>query len=140
MNKRSILSLFLACFVAIPLLGTAGTAINFQNATFNSHGDFIYCGQPDYAFTDKLTVAVWIKWTTDPGAFARSKATHDEREGNYATYMAYAEHNATNVNTDEEGQFWLRTAKTGNKFEFTVENASGTKVTAVSTTKPVSGT
>ena len=136
--KKSIL-LFVIAMIA-PLTVHAENALNFMNETFNSHGDFVYCGQPTFSFTDKLTVSLWIKWTTDPGSFARSKATHDEREGYYATYIAYAEHNATDVNTDEDGQFWLRTTKTGNQFEFSVETASGTKATVASTTKPVSGT
>jgi len=132
------LAVFLLIF-SNHLSGQAGNAIYFQNLTFDSHGDFIYCGNPDYSFTNQITVAAWVKWTTNPGDFARSKATHDEREGYYATYIAYAQHGATNV-TSEHGQFWLRNTKTGNNIQFTVENAAGTKATATSSTTPVSGT
>lgn len=139
--KKNIIKITLFFLIlihfSINLFGQAGTAINFQNFTFNSHGDFIYCGQPNYGFTDKITVTAWVKWTTDPGSWAVSN--HDEREGYYATYIAYATHNTLNVTT-EHGQFWLRNAKTGNKIQFTVENASGTTATVNSSFNPTSST
>ncbi len=134
-----LLTLITSVFFLVPgnLYSQAGTAINFQNANFNSHGDFIYCGAPNYGFTDQLTVAVWIKWTTDPSSW--SVSNHDEREGQYSSYISYATHNTLNITT-EHGQFWLRNTKVSNKFEFTVENESGTKVSVTSSTKPSTGT
>ncbi len=142
---KRILFLFIICCTLLATLSTkvvaqAGNAINFQNATYNSHGDFIYCGQPNYGFTNKLTVSAWVKWTTDPSSWAvgNHNQTGDEREGSYSTYIAYATHNTLNTTT-EHGQFWLRNAKTGNKVEFTVENTSGTKATASFASNLVSG-
>ena len=138
---RKIVAAFVFSFMLFTLhgklLAQAGTAINFQNSNYNSHGDFIYCGQPNFGLTDKLTVAVWIKWTTDPKNW--SVANHDEREGQYSVYIAYATHNTLNISS-EHGQFWLRNSKTSNKIQFTVENTSGTQTTVSSTTGPNSGT
>ncbi|HPG40294.1 MAG TPA: FlgD immunoglobulin-like domain containing protein [bacterium] len=136
--------LLLICIIIITvftssnyLFAQAGTAINFQNATFNSHGDFIYCGSPAFELTNKITVTAWIKWTTDPKLW--SVANHDEREGQYSTYLAYATHNTLDITT-EHGLFWLRNTKTSNKVQFMVENSSGTKATATSSTSLSSGT
>jgi hypothetical protein len=123
--------------VSANLFGQAGSAINFQNATFESHGDFVYCGAPNYVFTNQLTVSAWIKWTVDPGNFARS-TKHGDREGYYATYIANSTHNpvlSSNA-AAEHGQFWLRNNKTANKIEFIVENTSGTQTNVTSTTLP----
>ena len=132
-----VLSFLLITFFTSNIVwGQAGNAINFQNSDFDSHGDFIYCGQPDFGFTDKLTVTAWIKWTTDPSTWAVSN--HGEREGYYSTYIAYATHNTLDV-TSEHGLFWLRNSKTANKIYFTVETVNGT-VTAISNTSPVINT
>ena len=133
--KTSIL--FFVVAMTAPLTVHAENALNFMNQTFNSHGDFVYCEQPDFGFTDKLTVSVWIKWTTDPKSWAVSN--HQEREGSYSTYIAYATHNTYDIST-EHGQFWLRNSKSQGKIEFTVENVSGTKATVTSSTAPASGT
>lgn len=133
-----IISLFvLLAYLPGNIYSQTGSAINFQNSTFNSHGDFIYCGQPNYNFTDKITVTAWIKWTTDPTNWAVSN--HQEREGYYSTYIAYATHNTSDINT-EQGQFWLRNSKTGNKIQFMVQNASGIKATVSSTINPSANT
>lgn len=140
MNKKSFIyfSLFVILVInSLDLYCQIGNALYFQNNTFNSHGDFVYCGQPNYNFTDKITVTAWIKWTIDPTNWAVQN--HEEREGYYATYIAYATHNTLNIN-NEHGQFWLRNTKTGNKIQFTVENASGIKATATSTLNPTANT
>ncbi len=127
--------LFLILFITnISLYSQSGYMMNFQNLDYMSHGDFIYCGSPDYSFTDKLTVAAWVKWTTDPQSFAVTPANH-EREGQYSTYIAYTSHNS-----EDNGQFWLRNSKTANKFEFLVQNTSGTIATATSTSNPAEDT
>ncbi len=135
--KKNIIKVILFFLYQVISFGQAGSAINFQNYTFNSHGDFIYCGQPNFGFTNQMTITAWVKWTTDPGNW--SVSNHDEREGQYATYIAYATHNTLNVST-EHGQFWLRNTKTGNKIQFTVENTSGTTATVNSTINPSANT
>jgi hypothetical protein len=133
--KTSIL--FFVIAIIAPITTHAENALNFMNETFNSHGDFVYCGQPTFGFTDKLTISVWIKWTTDPKSWAVSN--HQEREGSYSTYIAYATHNTYNTST-EHGQFWLRNSKNQGKIVFAVENATGTIASVTSSTAPSSGT
>jgi hypothetical protein len=132
--KKILLSIgiycLLTCFSINTIIAQAGYAINFQNLNYMTHGDFIYCGQPNYGFTDKITITAWVKWTTDPQSFSVTPTNH-ENEGTYSTYVAYGSHNSRNISSDN-GQFWLRNAKTGNKFEFLVENSSNTIVTASS--------
>ncbi len=127
---------FIVWLVPRTLVGQ-GYAINFQNADYMAHGDFVYCGAPNYGFTDKFTITAWVKWTTDPNSFATSPTNH-ENEGSYATYVAYGKHNSNDITTDSL-QFSLRNAKTGNKFEFVIQTTSGIK-TVTSTVGPSNGT
>lgn len=138
MGKKLQIILLIFSLFSTNLFSQAGNAIYLQNSDYMSHGDFIYCGNPDYGFTNELTVAVWIKWTIDPKNFAVTPTNHED-EGYYSTYIAYGSHN-TLIFSSDNGQFWFRNAKTGNKFEFLVENTSNVIVTATSVTNPAQDT
>lgn len=113
-------------------------AINFQNLNYMSHGDFVYCGSPNYGFTNELTVALWVKWTTDPKNFSVTPTSH-ENEGQYSTYIGYGSHNSTAIGSDN-GQFWFRNSKVGNKIEFLIQNTSNATGLVDFAMIPVSGT
>lgn len=103
-----------------------GRALYLQNADYLSHGDFVYCGAPNYGFTDKLTICAWVKWTVDPSSYVNN---HYEQEGRKANLITIDRHNSR-----DNGQFWLQHTNNNGKFEWSVQ-ASG-RETIVSTTTP----
>ncbi|MBI5646431.1 MAG: LamG domain-containing protein [Ignavibacteriae bacterium] len=102
-------------------------ALDLKNSTYLSHGDFVYFGSPNYEFGNTLTVAAWVKWTTDPGSYVNN---HNEHEGRWANILTIDKHNAK-----DNGQFWLQHTMSNQKFEFAVQTTSGRSY-IVSTTEP----
>jgi hypothetical protein len=107
---------------------TGGRALYLSNENYLTHGDFVYCGSPDYGFTDKLTVACWVKWTTNPQTYTN---VHSEYEGMCANIITIDKHNAKN-----NGQFWLQHSSGNIHFEWAVQAVSS-KQFIQSTTTPV---
>ncbi len=105
-------------------------ALDLKNSTYLSHGDFVYFGSPNYNFGNTLTVAAWVKWTTDPGSYVNN---HNEHEGRWANILTIDKHNAK-----DNGQFWLQHTMSNQKFEFAVQTTSGRSY-IVSTTEPEEG-
>jgi hypothetical protein len=103
-----------------------GKAINLQNSDYLSHGDFIYCGAPDYGFADKITVCAWVKWTVNPQNYVNA---HNELEGRLANIITIDRHNSR-----DNGQFWLQHTANNNNFEWSVQADS--KKSVQSTTTP----
>ncbi|MBK7265648.1 MAG: hypothetical protein IPI12_04790 [Ignavibacteriales bacterium] len=86
----TILSVLLLIMFVILFWGQ-GNAMRFDNMAWRSQGDFVYLGSPNYNFTDKLTVAVWIKWEINPGDQAIISA--HEKEGALASLVTMDKHN-----------------------------------------------
>ena len=138
---KRVLPLLVILFLIAFLSGThaqTNYAINFQNLDYMSHGDFIYCGSPNYGFTNELTVSLWVKWSTDAKNFSVTPTSH-ENEGQYSTYIGYGSHNSTTIGSDN-GQFWFRNSKVGNKIEFLVQNTSNVTGLVDYAMIPVTGT
>jgi len=95
---------------------TGGRALYLSNENYLTHGDFVYFGSPDYSFSDKLTVACWVKWTTNPQTYTN---VHNENEGMWANIITIDKHNAK-----DNGQFWLQHSSGNNKFEWAVQASS----------------
>ena len=108
---------FAALFSLQMVYGQQNNALNLLNANFLEHGDFVYLGSPDYGFTNKLTVAIWFKWTVDPQT---ALTTNHESEGRYANLVTIDRHNALNM-----GQFWLQHSSDNSKYQFDVRTTSG---------------
>lgn len=95
---------------------SGGTALFLQNENYLSHGDFVYFGAKDYGFTNKLTVACWVKWTVNPGTYSNN---HNENEGRWANLITIDRHN-----TKDNGQFWLQHSSSNANFEWAVQASS----------------
>jgi Concanavalin A-like lectin/glucanases superfamily/Secretion system C-terminal sorting domain len=107
---------------------SGGYALYLQNANYLNHGDFVYCGSPNYGFTDKLTIACWVKWTTNPQTYVNA---HSENEGMWANIITIDKHNSK-----DNGQFWLQHSSGNNNFEWAVQSVSSRQYIQ-STTKPL---
>ncbi|MDD5362568.1 MAG: T9SS type A sorting domain-containing protein [Ignavibacteria bacterium] len=90
-----------------------GRALNLQNADYLAHGDFVYCGAPNYGLTDKLTVCAWVRWTVNPQTYVN---VHSDQEGRRANIITLDRHNAK-----DNGQFWLQHSLNNNNFEWAVQ-------------------
>ena len=108
-----------------------GNAVRFDNFAWRSQGDFVYLGSPNYNFTDKLTVAVWIKWEINPGDQAIISA--HEKEGTLASLVTMDKHNDIDV-----GPFRLKHNSRNAFFEWGVKATNGTSPSSsiLSTTVP----
>ncbi len=95
---------------------SVGRTIYLSNENYLTHGDFVYCGSPDYGFTDQLTVACWVKWTANPQTYVN---VHSENEGILANIITIDKHNAK-----DNGQFWLQHSPGNTKFEWAVQASS----------------
>lgn len=125
MKKFNFLLFVLLIIPLFTVIGQGGgNSLNIVNELDTRDGDFVYCGSPNYNLTDKITVAVWIKWTSDPGII---NSKH-ENEGRYPTIIAMDGHT-----TRETGQFWISHSLNGNKFEWTVTTAGGKNSAASNT-------
>jgi hypothetical protein len=93
-----------------------GRALYLQNADYLYHGDFVYCGAPNYGFTNKLTVCAWVKWTVIPQNYIN---VHNDLEGRRANIITIDRHNAK-----DSGQFWLQHSLNNNNFEWAVQTNS----------------
>lgn len=103
-----------------------GNALFLQNENYLNHGDFVYFGAKNYGFTNKLTVACWIKWTVNPGTYSNA---HNENEGKWANLITIDRHN-----TKDNGQFWLQHSSSNANFEWAVQ--ANTRKYIYSTTAP----
>ncbi len=113
---RIIIVIALLFNMGIVLGQSGGTALFLQNENYLTHGDFVYFGAKDYGFTNKLTVACWIKWTVNPGTYSNN---HNENEGRWANLITIDRHN-----TKDNGQFWLQHSSSNSKFEWAVQASS----------------
>jgi hypothetical protein len=73
--------------------------------------------------SDKMTVTAWVMWnnTTNAGAWANMVTLN------------------SNTGSGDVGQFWLQHASDNSKFEFAVQNSSGTRVFVQSATTVSTG-
>jgi len=104
----------------------AGNVVKFSNFQWKNHGQFIYCGSPNYGFTNEITVAAWVKWTEVPGSYT----TGHEQEGKWATIITMDHH----IYRDQ-GQFWLHHSQNNTYFEWAVRTTNERKY-VYSTTQP----
>jgi hypothetical protein len=104
-----------------------GRTLYLSNENYLTHGDFVYCGSPDYGFSDKLTIACWVKWTTNPQTYVNA---HSENEGMWANIITIDKHNSK-----DNGQFWMQHSSGNNNFEWAVQASSRQYIQ--STTVPV---
>lgn len=134
MGTKSTLQLRGIIFCVIVLLGlntarsqSGGKTLYLSNENYLTHGDFVYLGSPDYGFTDKLTIACWVKWTTNPQLYVN---VHSENEGMWANIITIDKHNSK-----DNGQFWLQHSSSNQHFEWAVQASSRQYIQ--STTVPV---
>ena len=113
---RVIIIIVLLLNIGVVFGQSGGTALFLQNENYLTHGDFVYFGAKDYGFTNKLTVACWIKWTVNPGTYSNN---HNENEGRWANLITIDRHN-----TKDNGQFWLQHSSSNSKFEWAVQASS----------------
>lgn len=104
----------------------AGNVVQLNNFQWKNHGQFIYCGSPDYGFTNQISVSAWVKWTEVPGSYT----TGHEQEGKWATIIAMDHH----IYRDQ-GQFWLHHSQNNTYFEWAVRTENERKY-IYSTTQP----
>ena len=105
---------------------SGGYALFLQNENYLNHGDFVYFGAKDYGFTNKLTVACWVKWTVNPATYSNN---HNENEGKWANLITIDRHNIK-----DNGQFWLQHSSSNANFEWAVQ--ANTRKYVYSTTAP----
>mgnify|MGYP002862772508 CR=1 FL=1 len=116
-TRGTILSVLLLIMFVNSVLGQ-GNAMRFDNMAWRSQGDFVYLGSPNYNFTDKLTVAVWIKWEINPGDQAIISA--HEKEGALASLVTMDKHNELDM-----GPFSLKHNSKNAFFEWRVNSTNG---------------
>jgi len=117
-------------FLFIPLMSTFGQVNNsvfVNNELWAQNGNFVYCGSPDYEFTNQITVAAWIKWSINPGP---NSNTH-EGESKWATLVTMSGY----IYRDS-GQFWLQHASSDLGFQWAVRTTV-LKDSISSATKPL---
>lgn len=114
--KKGLIITLLLLNLKMAYSQSGGTALYLQNENYLNHGDFVYFGAKDYVFTNKLTVACWIKWKVNPGTYSNN---HNENEGRWANLITIDRHN-----TKDNGQFWLQHSSSNAKFEWAVQASS----------------
>ena len=119
MNKRNLLAVIV--LVLIQFLSansqTSNNAIFLNSTGLSSNNGFVYLGAPDYQFTDKITISLWVKWNVDPNAYSNLNANY--KWGNLITMdrMDYPYH--------DNGMFWFQHSSDNKKFEWALKSTAG---------------
>lgn len=135
MKKSSLVLCALILFLALPFLVAlgqdGGQAIRLDNTDYTVGGEFVYFPYHDYGISDELTVALWIRWESDPANTISNP--HEPTQNKWSNIVTMDYHDDI-----DQGQFWLQHNAGNTKFEWAVQSTSTTK-SVLSSTVPQSG-
>jgi hypothetical protein len=96
---------------------TTNNALYLNNSNLTANNGFVYFGAPDYQFTDKITISLWVKWNVDPNTYANLNENY--KWGNMITMdrQDYPNH--------DNGMFWFQHSSDNKKFEWAVKSVTG---------------
>ena len=133
-SYRFILICFLvASFSAALQAQDGGNALRLDNQSYALGGQFVYFPYRDFVLSNKVTVAVWVKWNSDPSTTITSP--HDGVVSRYANIVTLASHKADSI---DFGQFWLAHNHNNTGFLWGIKPA-GARVTIDGSTIPAAG-
>lgn len=119
MVKRiTLMTIFIVMLHFLPADSqTTNNAIYLNNSTLTTNNGFVYLGAPDYQFTDKISISLWVKWNVDPNSYANLDPNY--KWGNMITMdrQDYSHH--------DNGMFWFQHSSDNRKFEWAVKSVTG---------------
>jgi len=119
-------TIFLFFAVVISFAAHAASSYNSGNAlSFNGNSSYVSFTNNDLGLGsgNKLTVMAWVKWNASSPA------------GNWANIITLNRNTASG----DQGQFWFQHNSSNTRFEFAVQNASGSRVFVQNNTDLVIG-
>jgi hypothetical protein len=96
---------------------TTNNAIFLNNSTLSGNNGFVYLGAPDYQFTDKITISMWVKWNVDPNTYANLNEKY--KWGNLITM------DRVDYPYQDNGMFWFQHSSDNRKFEWALKSVTG---------------